>query len=102
MGSRRADHEALRLPGGGVLLLGGEDDPADGSPDTIHYNDLGAYLVALTHYAVLYHRSPEGMAHALNRADGTPAQAPSPEVAALMQRVVWDVVRRFPETGVGA
>ena len=91
---------------GGVGEVQGVDDlmarNADGSPDTIHYNDLGAYLVALTHYAVLYHRSPEGMAHALNRADGTPAQAPSPEVAALMQRVVWDVVRRFPETGVGA
>ena len=35
------------------------------------------------------------------RADGTPAQAPGPAAAALMQKVVWDVVRRLPQTGVG-
>jgi len=72
----------------------------DGTPDTIHFNDLGAYLVALTHYAVLYHRSPVGLPRQLDRADGTPATAPSPEVAALMQRIVWNVVQRHPETGV--
>ena len=32
-----------------------------------------AYLVALTHYAVLYRQSPVGLPHALSRADGTPA-----------------------------
>ena len=72
----------------------------DGSVDTIHFNDLGAYLVALTHYAVLYHRAPLGMPHELTRADGTPADAPTLAVAQLMQRVVWDVVRQYPETGV--
>ncbi len=74
----------------------------DGTPDTIHFNDLGAYLVALTHYAVLYHRTPVGLPYALMRADGTPARAPSPEVAALMQRTVWEVITRHPETGVAA
>ncbi|WP_432816800.1 hypothetical protein [Sulfitobacter sp. JB4-11] len=74
----------------------------DGTPDTIHFNDRGAYLVALTHYAVLYHRSPEGLPHALNRADGTAADAPGPAAAALMQRVVWDVVTALPQTGVAA
>lgn len=74
----------------------------DGTPDTIHFNDLGAYLVALTHFAVLYHRSPEGMPYQLNRADGTPATAPTAQVAALMQRIVWEVVQRHPETGVAA
>ncbi|MGC1506556.1 MAG: hypothetical protein WA782_20760 [Sulfitobacter sp.] len=74
----------------------------DGTPDTIHFNDLGAYLVALTHFAVLYHRSPVGLPFALNRADGTLADAPSPAVAALMQRVVWEVVQRHAETGVAA
>ena len=73
---------------------------ADGTPDTIHFNDKGAYLVALTHYAVLYHRSPVGLPHALKRADGTVANAPSAEAAALFQQVVWDVVRAHPETGV--
>ena len=72
----------------------------DGTPDTIHFNDLGAYLVALTHYAVLYHRAPEGLPFALKRADGSDADAPGPQAARLMQRVVWDVVRALPQTGV--
>ncbi|MFG6568566.1 hypothetical protein [Sulfitobacter sp. 1A13679] len=74
----------------------------NGRPDTIHFNDQGAYLVALTHYATLYHRDPAGLPHELLRADGTPAQAPSAEAARLMQRVVWDVVRAHPDSGVAA
>lgn len=74
----------------------------DGTPDTIHVNDLGSYLVALTHYAVLYHRSPVGLPHALLRADGTPALAPGDAAARLMQEVVWKVVTQHPETGVAA
>ncbi len=73
---------------------------ADGSRDTIHLNDLGSYLVALVHFAVLYHRDPAGLPHALLRADGTPAVAPSPEAAALMQAVVAETVRGYPKTGV--
>lgn len=72
----------------------------DGSLDPVHVNDLGAYLVALTHYAVLYHQSPEGLPAQLDLADGSPADAPGPELAALMQRTVWDVVSRLPVTGV--
>lgn len=64
--------------------------------DDIHLNDIGAYLVALTHYASLYGRSPEGLPHQLRRADGSPADAPSPELAARMQRVVWQVVSGSP------
>jgi len=74
----------------------------DGALDTIHLNDLGNYLVALTHYAVLYHRPVEGLPHALLRADGTPADAPSAEAALLMQQVVWDVVRETPFTGLAS
>ncbi len=74
----------------------------NGRPDTIHFNDQGAYLVALTHYATLYHRDPSGLPHQLTRADGTPADTPSAEAAALMQRVVWDVVRAHPDSGVAA
>ncbi|MFG6591480.1 hypothetical protein [Sulfitobacter sp. 1A12157] len=74
----------------------------NGRPDTIHFNDQGAYLVALTHYATLYHRDPAGLPHELLRADGTAAQAPSAEAARLMQRVVWDVVRAHPDSGVAA
>lgn len=72
----------------------------DGTLDTIHMNDLGNYLVALTHFAVLYHRPVEGLPHNLLRADGTPADAPSPEAAQLMQQVVWDVVSTTPFTGL--
>jgi hypothetical protein len=68
--------------------------------DDIHLSDQGLYLVALTHYAVIHQRSPEGLPHALLRADNTPAVAPDPEVAALMQRIVWDVVQAISRPGV--
>lgn len=72
----------------------------NGSLDTIHVNDLGNYLVALTHYAVLYHRSPEGLPYRLKRADGSAAVSLSEPAARLMQAVVWEVVTRYPKTGV--
>jgi hypothetical protein len=68
--------------------------------DTIHLNDLGAYLVALIHYAVLYQRSPVGLPRQLLRADGTAANAPAAETARLMQEVVWNLVTSYPKTGV--
>jgi hypothetical protein len=86
-----------------VAELGGVEGVADASDlfaDTIHVNDLGAYLVALTHYAVLYQRSPVGLPRQLLRADGTPADAPGPETARLMQQAVWEVVTGYPKTGV--
>lgn len=72
----------------------------DGTPDPIHLSDLGNYLVALTHHAVLYHRLPEGLPRQLGRADGSPATAPSPEAAKLMQQIVWEVVTGYKKTGV--
>jgi hypothetical protein len=72
----------------------------DGSLDTIHMNDLGAYLVALVHFAVIYQRSPVGLPHALVRADGSPATALDPALAALMQEITWSVVRNLPVTGI--
>ncbi len=72
----------------------------DGTQDVIHLNDLGNYLVALTHYATLYHRSPVGLPHRLKRADGTDAKAPEEATARVMQEVVWEVVTRYPKTGV--
>lgn len=73
----------------------------DGSQDTIHLNALGHYLIALVHYAVLYHRSPEGLTSSLTRADGTAVTIP-PETAAALQRIVWQAVRATPGTGVSA
>jgi hypothetical protein len=73
---------------------------AAGAVDPIHLNDLGAYLIALTHFAVLYHQSPEGLPGALLRADGQ-AATPVPDAALVpLQRLVWQVVTRYALTGV--
>lgn len=72
----------------------------DGTLDPIHPNDLGVYLVALTHYAALYGKSPVGLPHQLLRADGTQAQAPSPELAQRMQQIAWQIVSSQPLTGL--
>ena len=74
----------------------------DGTLDVIHLNDLGNYLVALTHFAVLYQQSTVGLPHALTRADGSPAAAPDPEVARLMQEVTDSVVRNLGLSGHAA
>ena len=68
--------------------------------DNIHFNDYGAYLVALTHYATLYQKSPVGLPHTLFKADNSPAKDPGYEAARLMQEVVWDVVTSYNRTGV--
>lgn len=90
---------------GGVDGLSRAEDlfstDAAGKLDPIHVNDIGFYLVALTHYAVLYQKSPVGLPHELLKADGTPARAPGPEAARLMQETVWDVVTGYRRTGVG-
>lgn len=89
---------------GGMPGMAGSDQlftlTEAGARDDIHPSDMAAYLVALVHYATLYHADPRGLPHALTRADGTAANAPTPEVAALMQQVAWDVVRNVRSTGV--
>ena len=73
---------------------------ASGATDTIHFNDLGAYLMALTHYAVIYHDMPSGLPPDLARADGSPVTPILPETAEALQRIVWDVVTGYAATGV--
>jgi hypothetical protein len=89
---------------GGIPGLQSREDlfarNADGSVDTIHLNDIGNYLVALTHFAVLYHRSPVGLPYRLKRANGTDAEAPSEPAARAMQALVWEIVTTYPKTGV--
>lgn len=68
--------------------------------DGIHFNDIGAYVMALVHYGVLYGRSPVGLPAALKKADGTPATALSPEAARVVQEMVWQVITRYPPAGV--
>ncbi|EBA15969.1 hypothetical protein RSK20926_05137 [Roseobacter sp. SK209-2-6] len=74
----------------------------EGEVDTIHINDLGAYLVALTHFAVIYQLSPVGLPHQLTRADGSPAQAFSAPAANEIQKLVWQVVQAQPRTGLAS
>jgi hypothetical protein len=73
---------------------------ADGKVDTIHLSDHGNYIIALTHYAVLYHRSPVGLPHDLTRADGRPMAAMSQATARALQEMVWKVVSGYPFTGI--
>ncbi|WP_103332145.1 hypothetical protein [Pseudotabrizicola formosa] len=90
--------EAGEVPG-----LGSRDDlfarDAGGAVDKIHLNPVGAYLMALTHYAVIYQRSPEGLPPGQTEADGMPL----PEQTALvLQRIVWATVLRYGLTGVAS
>ncbi|MFN3722918.1 MAG: hypothetical protein ACK4VZ_07745, partial [Paracoccaceae bacterium] len=73
---------------------------AAGAADNIHFNDIGAYLMALTHYAVIYQRSPQGLPHALTRADGSPVTALAADMAHALQQIVWGVVSGYSLTGV--
>ncbi|WP_416369034.1 hypothetical protein [Tritonibacter mobilis] len=74
----------------------------DGTRDQIHLSPLGAYIVALTHYAVLYHRTPEGLPHRVALADGTVFKALDAETARELQSIVWRTVTLLPRTGVAS
>lgn len=71
----------------GALVIDGVTGAHDLYRDNVHATDLGRYLAALTHYAVLYGESPVN----LGEPDAT-------ELA--LQGVVWDVVRQDVYTGV--
>jgi hypothetical protein len=98
------------IPGGQVMAalvveaeagrLPGLTNRNDLFSDEIHFNDLGAYAMALTHYAVITGRSPVGLPHSLRRADGSAAKAPAPATARAMQEVVWRVVTGYLLAGV--
>lgn len=70
-----------------------------GDQDTIHLNDLGVYVIALTHYAVLYQRSPEGLPNRFSLADGSVFFVET-DTAEALQSLVWQVVRQVPRTGI--
>lgn len=59
--------------------------------DDIHLSPLGAWLVALTHYAVIYARDPRGLPG---------PQGASPDLVDWAQALVWEVVTDYPGTGV--
>ncbi len=59
--------------------------------DDIHPSAIGIYIVALTHFATLYRRSPVG----LSTIDDI-----SPEMTKTLQTIVWDVVTNTKRSGV--
>jgi len=61
--------------------------------DDIHLSPLGAWLVALTHYAVIYARDPRGL-------PGPEGGNASPQLVEWLQALVWDVVTGYPGSGV--
>lgn len=74
----------------------------DGTTDPIHFNDIGAWLMAVTHHAVIYHRLPDTPPSALRLADGKTPLTLAPETAKALQRIVWDVVTGYALTGVSS
>ncbi|WP_417586171.1 hypothetical protein [Pararhodobacter oceanensis] len=72
----------------------------DGALDTMHLNDQGNYLIALTHFAVLYQQPAQGMPYALLTAAGDPMAPIAPAAAALLQEVVDAVLAVTPNTGL--
>ena len=104
-----AETEAERpiyvIPAGQVLaavVRAGLFTKEDLLPDGIHMSEATNYLVALTHYAVIYGRSPVGLPHAgLLTTKGEPFEAPDADTARALQDIVWKVVTAYPRTGVG-
>ena len=98
------------IPGGQVMAavvraaeageIEGLTSRSDLFQDQIHFNSLGAYLMALTHYAVLYGRSPVGLPNDLVDAKGESVPMPSETAARAMQEIVWEVVTGYQRTGV--
>lgn len=71
----------------------------EGVPDPVHLSDLGAWLVALTHYVVLYHKLPEPLPVDLLRPDGRSFSL-APEAASALAERVRAVIAAEPGTGV--
>lgn len=106
----KIDRPVYVVPGGQVMARfvrevqarGGVDEITglrDLFKDDVHFNEAGAYLMALTHYAVLYGRSPVGLPTDLVDATGAPIPPIGADAARLMQEVVWEVVQGYERTG---
>ncbi len=72
--------------------------------DSLHPSDIGYYLSALVHFAVLHRRSPVGLpAEGISSDEFSDAPVAIPtNIAAAFQRIAWDVARETPHTGVTA
>lgn len=63
--------------------------------DNIHVNDLGGFLIALAHFAVIYSRDPRSIPDIRGE-----ARWPRGEQADWMKQLVWEVVRTYPDSGL--
>jgi hypothetical protein len=68
--------------------------------DNIHVNNYGSYAVALIHYACIFGKNPAGLTNDLVNSGGSTEPVPSPELAAYLQEMIWDVVTTYPRTGL--
>lgn len=68
--------------------------------DNIHTNELGAYAIAMIHYACMYNKSPIGLPNQLIPNPPANTLIPTPEFAGYVQQMVWDVVTSYPRTGI--
>ena len=69
--------------------------------DTIHLNDLGAYAMAMIHYACIYNQSPVGLTNTLWAPNIVNSHTiPSATLATYLQTMVWDVVTSYDRTGI--
>ncbi|RZS90663.1 T9SS type A sorting domain-containing protein [Aquimarina brevivitae] len=68
--------------------------------DTIHVNDLGAYAVAMIHYACIYNESPVGLPNDLFLENETNRDVPSEALARYLQTMIWEVVTNYSKTGI--
>jgi hypothetical protein len=64
--------------------------------DSIHVNAKGGVLMALAHFAVIYRRDPREIP-ALRGEPGWPSK----DQAKWMKNLVWDVLRSYPDSGLG-
>lgn len=68
--------------------------------DNIHTNIFGGYAIAMIHYACIFNESPVGLPNELLPNLPPTIQQPSPALATYLQTMIWDVVTKYPRTGI--
>jgi hypothetical protein len=71
--------------------------------DSVHFNNVGAFVVGTTFYATMFKKDPAG-ADFRPYGPGTKQKLDQPiskELAEVVQKTVWDVVAAHPYAGVG-
>lgn len=61
--------------------------------DAIHLTDAGSYIVGCTFYATVFKKDPKGF-------PGEPYKVSDSKLMAVVQKVVWQVVKNHPLAGV--